>query len=99
MKPPSIEDLFLNPKRKRILGYPVITMAELNAFFEENPFPLIRESVFGKTMLVYGLPVLNESQAFALESAVKTLAFFMKYETFPERVISGFNTVWKDEIE
>lgn len=99
MNPPSMEELFLNRERKRVLGYPVISMDELTAFFESNPCPPAHDSLFGKTMIVYGLPVLNELQANALETAVKTLSMFTTKEKFPERVMVGIGTAWKDEVE
>jgi hypothetical protein len=97
MKPPSIEELFLNPERRRVLGYPVLTFDEISAFIATG-IPANYSSIFGRTIQVYGLPALAEPQAAALESAIKTLSMFLTKEQFPERVAVGLQVAWKDEV-
>jgi len=81
---PDVYDLFEDPKRKRVFGYPVLTMDELIAFQEDGrglceSHHLDREThtVEVVTSRCYGLSVITELEARRLEDAVSTLNKFI----------------------
>jgi len=82
---PDEYEVFLNTKRRRVFGYPVLTMDELHAFMadgrgllEDHHLDRETHTVEIVTSRCYGLPVITEMEARRLEDAVETLSKFIK---------------------
>ena len=83
----SGEDIHLDYNRKRVFGYPVLTMDEIAEIYasvdgrfrlQDHYLDRKEHTVDIVTMRFDGLPVINEMEARRLEDAVETLAKFIQ---------------------
>ena len=83
----SGEDVHVERDRKRVFGYPVLTMAEIQEIYasadgrfrlQDHYLDRDEHTIEIVTMRFDGLPVINEMEARRLEDAVETLSKFIK---------------------
>ena len=83
----SGEDVYWDRNRKRVFGYPVLTIAEIAEIYasvngsfrlQDHCLDCEEHTVEIVTMRLDGLPVINEMEARRLEDAVETLAKFIQ---------------------